>query len=247
MDLAPAERFSSRAEAYACGRPGYPPTLAALLERECGLTRSSVVADIGSGTGLLSRLFLEFGCEVFAVEPNLDMRTAGERALEGYPRFHSVNGRAEATTLPDASVNLVAAAQAFHWFEPAAARAEFLRILKAAGYVALIWNERCISPGFMAEHEDLQNRYARERQHPADAEFNAFFGNSAWRLDKISNPQTLDEQKLRARLDSSSWAPKPGDDAYEAMIAALHSLFGAHAQNGQVVMEYETRVYYGRL
>ena len=247
MDLAPAERFSSRSEAYARGRPSYPPALLELLGRECGVTPASIVADIGSGTGLLSRLLLDFGCEVFGVEPNLDMRTAGEMALVNYPRFHSVNGRAEATTLPDGSVDLVTAAQAFHWFEPAATRAEFQRVLKPGGYVALIWNERRVTPGFMTEYEDLQNRYARERPHPSEAEFNAFFGNSAWRLETLPNSQMLDEEMLRARLDSSSWAPKPGDAAYEPMIAALRRLFHAHARDGRVVMEYETRVYYGWL
>lgn len=247
MDLAPSERFSSRSEAYVCGRPGYPQALLALLGRECGLTPASAIADIGSGTGLLSRLLLDFGCEVFGVEPNRDMRTAGERALENYPRFHSVNGRAEATTLPGASADLITAAQAFHWFEPAATHAEFQRVLRPGRYAALIWNERCKSPGFMAEYEDLQNQYACERPHPSDAEFDAFFGNSGWRLDRIPNAQTLDETQLRARLASSSWAPKPTDDAYAPMIAALSRLFHAHARDGHVVMEYETRVYYGRL
>src|ERR1700722_18024249 len=103
MDLAPTLRFSSRADAYACGRPGYPNEMLPLLERECGLTRTSRIADIGSGTGLLARLFLGFGCEVFAVEPNPEMRAAGERAVSGNPRFHSIDARAEATSLPDSA------------------------------------------------------------------------------------------------------------------------------------------------
>src|SRR5580704_8341752 len=158
--LDPPQRFSSRAEAYARYRPTYPRETLGLLERECGLTAACKIADIGSGTGLLARSFLDFGCEVTGVEPNPGMRAAGERMLSGEPRFRSVEGRAEATTLPDGSVDFVTAGQAFHWFEPTAARAEFQRILKPAGWVVLIWNERLVTPGFMTELEELQNKFA---------------------------------------------------------------------------------------
>src|SRR5580658_4404950 len=144
MGLDPTRRFSSRVEAYARYRPSYPRETLALLERECGLTPVSKIADIGSGTGLLARLFLDFGCEVTGVEPNPEMRVTGERMLLDKPRFHSVDGRAEATGLLAGSVDFVTAGQAFHWFEPAAARAEFQRILKTVGWVVLVWNERSI-------------------------------------------------------------------------------------------------------
>src|ERR1700723_1734576 len=157
LDSAPS--FSSRVEAYARYRQSYPCETQGILEREGILTAACKIADIGSGTGLLARSFLDFGCEVNGVEPNPGMRAAGERMLSGEPRFRSVEGRAEATTLPDGSVDFVTAGQAFHWFEPAAARAEFQRILQPAGWVVLIWNERLVTPGFMAEHEDLLNKF----------------------------------------------------------------------------------------
>src|ERR1700722_5752457 len=153
MSLDSTRRFSPRVEAYARYRPSYPPETLALLERECGLTLGSKIAGSGSGTGLLARLFLDFGCEVTGVEPNPEMRATGDRLLAGASRFHSLDGRAEATTLPDGSVDFVTAGQAFHWFEPVAARTEFQRILKPAGWGVLIWNERLVTPGFMAEHE----------------------------------------------------------------------------------------------
>jgi SAM-dependent methyltransferase len=247
MDLAPTERFSSRAEAYTRGRPEYPREMLTLLGRECGLTPEWRVADIGSGTGLLARLFLRFGCEVFGVEPNLEMRQAGERELQGEARFHSVDGRAEATGLPDGAFDLVTAGQAFHWFEPAGARAEFGRILRAPGWVVLAWNERRASPGFMEEHEELQSRLAREKAHPGAGEFDAFFGHGAWHMAAIPNPQMLDEETLLQRMESCSWAPRAGTDGYEEMVAELRRLFRVYAREGHVVMEYETRVYWGRV
>jgi SAM-dependent methyltransferase len=243
----PAQRFSSRVEAYARYRPSYPRETLGILERECGLTAACKIADIGSGTGLLARLFLDFGCEVTGVEPNPAMRAAGERLLSGEPRFHSVEGRAEATMLPDRSVDFVMAGQAFHWFEPAGAQSEFQRILKPSGWVVLIWNERLVTPGFMAEHEALLNRFAREKSHPGDLEFNAFYGHANWRLARIPNRQSLDGEGLRGRIESSSWSPLPGADGYEAMTEEMSRLFRKYAEDGRVTIEYETNIYYGRV
>jgi SAM-dependent methyltransferase len=175
------------------------------------------------------------------------MRAAGERMLSGQPRFHSVDGRAEATTLPDGSVDFVTAGQAFHWFEPAAARAEFQRILKPAGWVVLIWNERLVTPGFMAEHEELQNKFAREKSHPGELEFDAFYGHANWRLARIPNRQTLDEEGLRGRIESSSWSPLPGAEGYAPMLQEIAALPLKYEHDGRVTIEYETNIYYGRL
>ncbi len=244
MDLSPTERFSTRAEAYRRGRPGYPRELLALLECECGLAPAWRVADIGSGTGLLSQLFLNFGCEVFGVEPNREMRAVGEQLLGGEARFHSVNARAETTGLPENTFDLITAGQAFHWFEPDPARKEFQRILKSAGWVALTWNERRVTPGFMADYEALQNRFATERRHPSAAEFTAFFGHAEWRLAKIPNPLALDEETLVSRLESCSRSPQPDSEDYPAMMAELRGLFREYERDGRVTIEYETHVYY---
>jgi len=243
----PTQRFSSRVEAYARYRPSYPRETLALLEQECGLTAACKIADIGSGTGLLASLFLDFGCEVTGVEPNPAMRAAGQRMLSRQPRFHSVEGRAEATSLPDRSVDFVTAGQAFHWFEPAAARAEFQRILQPAGWVVLIWNERLVTPGFMTEHEELQNKFAREKSHPGELEFDAFYGHANWRLARIPNRQSLNEEGLRGRIESSSWSPLPDAEGYEPMIQEIKRLFLKYEHDGRVTIEYETNIYHGRL
>src|SRR3974390_1220982 len=129
MSPAPTARFSARVGTYVRYRPGYPAEVLELLRRECGLKPQHVVADIASGTGLFTRLLLENGNRVFAVEPNQHMREAGARFLGKHEKLTSVAGTAEDTTLPSASVDLVTAAQAAHWFDRVRARPEFARIL----------------------------------------------------------------------------------------------------------------------
>src|SRR5437868_3524340 len=159
-DVDPTQRFSSRVDQYIRFRPGYPPEVLQLIKNQCELTATSVIADIASGTGLFTRLLLDNGNEVFAVEPNAEMRLAGEQFLAGYSRLHSIDGRAEATTLPDRSVDFVTAAQAAHWFDRDRARQEFVRILKPGGWTVLVWNERCIhSTPFLRAYEELLLSY----------------------------------------------------------------------------------------
>src|SRR5579864_7721053 len=157
------QRFSSRVDNYVRFRPGYPPEVLTLLKKECGLTADSVIADIASGTGIFTRMLAEIGVRVFGVEPNDEMRQAGEQFLKNYPRFTSVAGAAEATTLAEHSVDLVTAAQAAHWFDREKARREFMRILKPSGWTVLLWNERRTdSTPFLREYERLLLRYGTD-------------------------------------------------------------------------------------
>lgn len=237
----PTERFSSRVEDYVRYRPSYPNSVIGLLTRECGLSAQSRIADIGSGTGLLSRLFLDLGCEVSGVEPNREMRQAGEQILDGNPHFHSIDGRAEATTLPAASFDFVTAGTAFHWFDPEPTRREFRRILKPGGYIVLVWNERPRMPGFMAGYEQLVARYARVHAPGRSPD------GKAWSVAKFPNPQQLDLAALRGRFLSSSYAPLPGAPEYAALLEDLAALFREHESRGHVTMQYETEMYFGRL
>ncbi|HLK70025.1 MAG TPA: class I SAM-dependent methyltransferase [Bryobacteraceae bacterium] len=252
MDVNPTGRFSSRVADYIRYRPSYPDGVIPMLERECGLRPGARIADIGSGTGLLAQLFLRFGCEVWGVEPNAEMRHAGERLLAGEGKFHSVEGRAEQTGLPAAGIDLVAAGQAFHWFDAAAARAEFRRILRPPGWVVLVWNERLVEGRFLEEYEALLNRYSTEYAQVDHRRMDAgvmdeFFGPGQWKLEAMPNAQYFDLDGLLGRLDSSSYAPAPGTDSHAQITAALGELFARSQQNGVVPFLYETKIYVGNI
>jgi len=161
--LDPTRRFSDRVENYILSRPSYPPQVLETMRNECALTAGSLIADIACGTGIFTRLLLENGNAVFGVEPNREMREAAVRLLAAYPRFEAVDASAEATTLPDHSVDIVTAAQAAHWFDLAATRREFARILKPGGWVVLIWNQRVTdSTEFLRSYEKLLLTYATD-------------------------------------------------------------------------------------
>jgi SAM-dependent methyltransferase len=245
-------RFSSRVDNYVRYRPSYPPEVVNLLKEECDLTVDSVIADIASGTGIFTRLLLENRNRVFGVEPNSDMRRAGEEFLAAYPRFTSVTGTAEATTLPNHSVDFVTAAQAAHWFDREKARSEFVRILKPGGWAVLLWNERNIdSTPFLRDYEQLQLSYGtdyREVRHErATAEITEFFAPSQLTLRVFSLTQQFDYSALEGRLLSSSYTPQPDHPQYQPMLRELQRIFAAHRVNGRVSVEYDTRVFYGRL
>ncbi len=248
------KRFSSRVENYIKYRPTYPWGVIETLQAACGLTPATAVADVGSGTGLLSERFLRFGNTVYGVEPNQEMREAGARLLAAYARFHSVAGTAEATALPNQSVDFVTAGQAFHWFDQARARQEFLRILRPGGWVALVWNYRRLGTPLMDAYEQLLHTYSAEyptvsHQRPdMDEEaLNAFFAPQGCQVATHANQQRFDFAGLQGRLLSSSYAPESGHPQHEPMLAALRQLFNTYQVDGQVAFAYDTKVYYGKL
>lgn len=246
------ERFSTRVANYVAYRPRYPEAVCECLRRRCGWSASAVVADIGSGTGIFSELLLRHGNRVWGVEPNREMREAGEQELRRYPEFHSVAGTAEATTLPAASVDLVTAGQAFHWFDRAAAAVEFRRILRAGGWVVLIWNDRRREGSPFAEaYERLLQRFSTDyekvdHKNITDAVLGEFF-RGGYSLDVCENRQMFDRAGLEGRLLSSSYAPEAGHPGHAAMMEELRRIFEAHQVEGRVPFDYETRVYCGRL
>ncbi len=223
-----------------------------MLKVNCGLCPESIIADVGSGTGMLSGLFLTAGNRVFGIEPNVEMRQGGERLLKDFPAFNSVGGTAEQTTLPDKSVDFITAGQAFHWFNAARAREEFVRILRPGGWVVLVWNDRRTdSTPFLAGYERLLRDYATDydqvnHKRIDSATLRDFFGAEP-AMKSFSNFQHFDFDSLRGRLLSSSYAPDVGEPGHAEMIDALHHLFTVHQKEDRVTFEYDTLVYCGRL
>jgi len=247
------QRFSSRVADYVRYRPGYPAALIEVLRRECGLRAEHLIADVGSGTGLLSKVFLDHGNRVIGVEPNAEMRAAGDEFLAGYEKFTSITGSSEATTLDDASVDFVTAGQAFHWFEPIGTRREFVRILKPNGWAVMIWNDRRIGEtAFGRAYEDLLVRYSTDYTKVKDAypethDMEEFFGKGNLRRYELPNFQEFDFAGLAGRLRSSSYAPREGDARFEPMMALLREVFDANQTNDKVRMDYTTQIYAGHL
>ncbi len=244
-------RFSDRVENYVRYRPGYPAQVVQELQAQCGLERSHVVADIASGTGLWTRMLLENGNLVFGVEPNAEMREAGERLLSAFPKFSSVAGTAEATSLADQRVDFVTAAQAAHWFDRVRARREFVRILKPGGWLVLLWNERQTdSTKFLRDYEQLLLTYGTDyeevrHERTTDA-VNEFFDPAPFQERVFEMRQQFDYAGVEGRLLSSSYAPGPEHPQHAPMLRELRRIFDACAVEGRAAFEYTTRLYFGR-
>ncbi len=248
----PTRRFSDRVENYVRYRPGYPEEILQTLRAETGLSPASAVADLGSGTGISAELLLREGCTVYAVEPNAEMRTAAEARLGENPGFHSVAGTAEATTLPERSVALVTAGQAFHWFDIPRTRAECLRILQPGGWATLFWNvRRTGSTPFLRAYEELLltygTDYARVRHENVGPDvLGEFFGPGGYRTAVFFNVQSFDLEGLTGRLLSSSYTPGPGHPNHAPMLEELTRIFHTYQEEGRVRFEYDTEMFYGR-
>jgi len=252
MSKTSTERFSDRVENYVRFRPGYPPQVLDLLRAECSFSPNHVVADIASGTGLFTRMLLENGNHVFAVEPNSEMREAGNHLLARFEKLTSVAGTAEDTTLPPESVDFVTAAQAAHWFDRARARQEFSRILKPGGWCALIWNERRIgNTPFSRDYEQLLLTYGTDykeiRHERTTAVIHEFFAPSPYHERIFATRQRFDYEGTAGRLLSSSYAPLENHPNHAPMMRELRRIVDLHAIDGLIEFEYNTRVYYGQL
>jgi len=253
QNTSPTERFADRVDDYVKYRPHYSPNVIKALQEHCELSPRHLVVDVGCGTGLLAKIFVENGNRVIGVEPNENMRKAGEAYLLGHERFRMVDGTAEKTGLLPESADFVVAGQAFHWFQPAATRREFARIVKSNGWVVLIWHEREMeATPFLRDYEALLQRYATDYgtvAHNKVANYGAleqFYAPDRMGFVEQATLQTFNYEGLRGRLLSSSYAPRHGPAA-DAMLAALLELFHQYAKDGLVSMEYRTKIYIGHL
>jgi SAM-dependent methyltransferase len=247
-------RFSSRVADYVRYRPGYPAEIVEILKSDCALTESSVIADVGSGTGFLARIFLENGNRVYGIEPNKEMRMAGEQVLKDWRGYSSVAGTAEGTTLTARSVDFVTAGQAAHWFHRESARREFLRILRPGGWLVLVWNDRATdsTPLLYAYEQLLQSHcpeYGEVRRLDVRtvSDIESFFSPAPMRARKFLSHQVFDFEGMKGRLLSSSYAPQEGHPNHVPMLNELRAIFDRYQTGGRVIFTYETRMYFGQI
>jgi SAM-dependent methyltransferase len=244
----PTKRFTDKVDNYAQFRPAYPPDCIDFIRTQFGIQPASVIADVGSGTGIFSKQILNFGCTVIGVEPNDNMRKTAELTIPD-KRFISVSGTGEATTLMDNSVDLITVAQAFHWMDATAAKIEFKRILRPGGAICLLWNILTPETTFEEKYEMIKEKYGRDyirirKSHQPDLA--AFFEPKAVHVVKFPHSRLLNAVALNGLIASSSFMPSPADADHDEMTDEINKLFIAHEQNGLVRLHYQTEVHYSQ-
>jgi ubiquinone/menaquinone biosynthesis C-methylase UbiE len=243
--------FSPKVADYAASRPDYPAALFDALREAGPLPPGAVVADIGAGTGLLTQGLLAQGYDVTAIEPSAAMRAAADQALREFAHYRSAAGTAEHTPLPDASVDLITAAQAFHWFDVDAARAEFLRVLKPDGQVALIWNDRVLSDPLHTALNALFAKYGGPKldallAHEDRGNVCAFFGATVPQQWSWPHAHQLDAAALQSLVFSRSYMPDKDSPVGQQACADVREIFERLADDGVVAVRYTTVAMLGR-
>ncbi|NHJ47033.1 MAG: class I SAM-dependent methyltransferase [Asgard group archaeon] len=253
MSKEPTKRFSDRVDNYVKYRPTYPIELITKLQEEGIIEKTSTIADIGSGTGIFTKILLDSDYQVIGVEPNNEMREFAEEYLSNYSNFSSIAAPAENTTLEENSADVITTAQAFHWFDREKARKEFLRILKPNGYLVIIWNDRIRDKiPFPTAYNDLLKKYCLD--HEVDNHYKItfdqitdFYGSTNVMVYTCENSQIFDYEGIKGRLLSSSYSPKENEPNFLPLIADLKTAFDNHQIKGKVKMEYNTKMHYGKM
>ncbi len=252
MKIDSKERFTNRVNDYRKYRPNYPEELIGVIKEICSLNDESIVADIGSGTGIMTEILLPHFRKVYAVEPNANMRIAAEQQYSSNQKFVSINGSAEGTTLSSNSIDLIISAQAFHWFDRSLSKREFQRILKPNGWVVLVWNTRVISGDpFHIELEEFLRRETPEygKIHHKNIDIKTlceFFSQKEIVSKELPNHQILDWDGMKGRFLSASYIPAPGQPGHEFIVDGLKKIFLKHQSNGNVTLKYVTEMYASR-
>ena len=246
------ERFSDRVENYIKYRPGYPQEVLMYLKERINFNSDKIVADIGSGTGISAEMFLQNGNKVYAVEPNKEMRQAADDLLSGYPNYRGVNGKSESTTIEDQSIDMIVAAQAFHWFDKDAFKRECRRISRVGACCLLMWNERKVESDFEKAYEELLLKYANDyrqvdHRNVREKDIETFFAPSQVLSETMHNEQIFYYEGVKGRLLSSSYAPNVGEPNYEPMIAYLRGIFDKYQKEGRVSFSYDCKLFLGQI
>lgn len=240
--------FNGRADLYAKARPSYAEQLLAVLKKDYCL-ENSIVADVGSGTGIFSKQLLDMKNEVYGVEPNVDMRLKAEQALANYPLFHSVAGGAENTTLPDCSCDFVTVATAFHWFNADLFKKECQRILKDKKRVVIVNNEQQDTPILVAKDKMLR-QYSEFYAKVSDIfkikdKIDAFF--ESYQKVEFEYNFILNQGLFLQNCLSKSYSLNPNDVLYEAYLAELNKLFSIYAIDNFITLKYKSIAYIGTI
>jgi SAM-dependent methyltransferase len=247
------KRFSNRVDNYVKYRPSYPKEAIDFLYNDLGFSSQSTIADLGSGTGIFTKLLLDRGSLVQAIEPNTEMREAAEEQLSEYDNFTSITGTAEATSLTASSVDFIVSAQAFHWFDKKLARVEFARILKPEGKVVLIWNHRHTAQSpFEQEYDGMLKKFGTDYEQVKHAninenDFKELFKEGHYKKDVFANRQVFDFAGLQGRLLSSSYIPLPGEPNHDELMQELRRIFDLYHENGIITLFYDTELFYGEI
>ncbi|MDR2656104.1 MAG: class I SAM-dependent methyltransferase [Oscillospiraceae bacterium] len=240
--------FTGKAAVYDSSRPEYPGEALDCIAEQCGLAPGAVVADIGAGTGKFTKQLLARGYRVTAVEPNADMRGALRAALGENPGIQIIAAPAEATTLASSSADAITAAQAFHWFDHAACKTEFARILKSGGKVALLWNNRDPDMELSREFGNLTAKYRKReavRSDQLSKVYSSFFASHE--VFSFLNTQRMNWDGFWNLILSRSYSPLPGEENYAELETAAEKLFDKHQADGFIDIFYKTGVVIGKL
>jgi len=243
-------RFSDKSENYAKYRPGYPVRILQFL-KDYNFCDKSIIADIGSGTGILTKIFLENGNNVYAVEPNEKMREKANSLLNKFKNYFPINGTAENTTLPNNSVDFIVVGTAFHWFDATRALNEFRRILIENGVLVLIWNDRKTDTLFLTEYETILKTFSKEyqggtRRNISDDVIEKYFRKDFKKIT-LENNQEFSFDELIGRFSSSSYSPKEGTSEYNDSYNLLKRIFDQYKINNKVLFKYDTNIFIGRI
>lgn len=245
----PKKLFTDKVSNYVKFRPEYPEALFSYFEQAFNLQPDAVIADIGSGTGLMARPLLERGYRVICVEPNEEMRKAGRKVLSGYGGYKEVDGSGEATNLPDQSVNLAVVAQAFHWMDQLRAKKELQRIVKPGGIIAVLWILLKTDTPFMQGYENIRATFGKgytALDRANETKMREIFAPYTLNIKHFVHSQPVEYRQLEGHLLSASFIPSADQPEYVQMLDALRNLFEANQQNGIAEMRYETTVFYFR-
>lgn len=244
------ERFSNRVQNYVKFRPHYPREIVPFLKDKIALTPEKIIADIGSGTGISSELFLANGNTVYGVEPNKEMRQAAEELFKNNKKFVSINGTAEQTTLADNSVDVIVAGQAFHWFDRKATKKEFQRIAKSQAHLVLIWYSRNMESLFQQEYEKLLLDYGTDYQgidhrNVKEETIAEFYLPAHYCMKTFKQSQWFDFEGLKGRLLSCSYIPLEANAQYNEMIDRLKEIYAQYSDGNKIEFQYDYILYYG--